>query len=115
MTSQGIRAISPTLEGALAKSIGDKYDSKIGAQVIDTVRNSLVKVLVIKEEEIFPESELIGDLGAESIDGLCIGFEIEKKLKINLTQYCNSLINDEDKHQTVLGLTTLIYKEKYKK
>lgn len=53
-------------------------------QVFEKVREKLVDVLDVEEEEVQPESTLMGDLGAESIDFLDIQFQMEKAFDIKI-------------------------------
>lgn len=114
MTSQKTNFVNTNLEYELARSTGSSYNPQTGAQVADAVRHSLVTVLMIEEQEIFPETKPIEDLGAESLDGLNLSFAIENILGIKLSEYGNLLITEEDKPQTVLGLAKLVYHEKIK-
>ena len=53
-------------------------------EIFKTVRGVLVDALGVDEEEVKPESTLIGDLGAESIDFLDIVFRLEKAFAIKI-------------------------------
>jgi acyl carrier protein len=53
-------------------------------EVYDFVKKALIEALAVDEEEIKPNSTLIGDLGAESIDILDIVFQLEKMLGIKI-------------------------------
>jgi acyl carrier protein len=47
-------------------------------EIFEKVRAVIVDTLAVDEEEVSPQSTLIGDLGAESIDFLHIEFELQK-------------------------------------
>jgi acyl carrier protein len=53
-------------------------------EIFKAVREVLVDALGVDEEEVKPESILIGDLGAESIDFLDIVFRLEKAFAIKI-------------------------------
>ncbi len=53
-------------------------------EVFEKVRETLVDALGVDDDEIQPESTLIGDLGAESIDFLDIVFRLEKNFGIKI-------------------------------
>lgn len=52
--------------------------------VYPKVKEIIADVLVIDEEEITPQSRLIADLGAESIDFLDLVFQLEKEFGIKI-------------------------------
>ncbi|HBF06882.1 MAG: acyl carrier protein [Legionellaceae bacterium] len=52
--------------------------------VYPKVRSIIADVLVIEEEDITPDSRLIADLGAESIDFLDLVFQLEKEFEIKI-------------------------------
>ena len=52
--------------------------------VYPKVREIVADVLVIDEDEVTPNSRLIADLGAESIDFLDLVFQLEKEFKIKI-------------------------------
>jgi acyl carrier protein len=52
--------------------------------VYPKVREIIADVLVIDEDTITPNSRLITDLGAESIDFLDLVFQLEKEFKIKI-------------------------------
>lgn len=54
------------------------------ADVYPKVREIVADVLVIDEDEVSPNSRLIADLGAESIDFLDLVFQLEKEFKIKI-------------------------------
>jgi acyl carrier protein len=47
-------------------------------EIYSKVQGVLVNALGVDEEEVTPKARLIADLGAESIDFLDIGFQLEK-------------------------------------
>ena len=103
----------------LSRIIGDEYNFKIGTLVVNAVHGSLVNCLCVDSSEIVSGARLVGDLGAESIDGLDICYRIEKQLQIGtVMSSCNMLIKGKghweeeivDKENTVLNLTRDVYK-----
>ncbi len=52
--------------------------------VYPKVRDIIADVLVLDEDEVQPDSRLIADLGAESIDFLDLVFQLEKEFKIKI-------------------------------
>jgi acyl carrier protein len=82
-------------------------------EVYGYVKEALIEALAVDEEEIQPESTIIGDLGAESIDILDIVFQLEKKLGIKIERgelVPDDIANDkegkyvQDNKLTELGL-----------
>lgn len=53
-------------------------------EVFEKVRTALVDALGVDDDEVRPESTIIGDLGAESIDFLDIVFRLEKAFGIEI-------------------------------
>ncbi|MEX2113943.1 MAG: acyl carrier protein [Pirellulales bacterium] len=53
-------------------------------EVFSKVQLALVDALGVDEDEVKPESRLVGDLGAESIDFLDIVFRLEKAFNIKI-------------------------------
>ena len=53
-------------------------------EVFEKVRTALVDALGVDDDEVRPESTIIGDLGAESIDFLDIVFRLEKSFGIEI-------------------------------
>jgi acyl carrier protein len=53
-------------------------------EVFEKVRTALVDALGVDDDEVTPESTIIGDLGAESIDFLDIVFRLEKSFGIEI-------------------------------
>ncbi|MDO5579840.1 MAG: acyl carrier protein [Planctomycetia bacterium] len=53
-------------------------------EIFEGVREVLVDALAVEEDEVNPESTLVDDLGAESIDLLDIVFNLEKKFEIKI-------------------------------
>jgi len=101
-----------SLEAALSQNVGENYKHQIGTQVINAVHNSLVHILGAEVDEISSEAKIVENLGAESIDGLYIFFEIEKELETaNIPRYRNILITEGNTQQTVLGLAKLFYED----
>ncbi|MDR1478847.1 MAG: phosphopantetheine-binding protein [Planctomycetaceae bacterium] len=80
-------------------------------EVYGYVKKALIEALAVDEEEIQPESTLIGDLGAESIDILDIVFQLEKMLGIKIERgelVPDDVANDkEGKYQHENKLTEL--------
>jgi len=66
-------------------------------QVFAKVRQVLVDALGVDEEEVTPQSRLVADLGAESIDFLDIVFRLEKAFGIKIQQselFPENVLND---------------------
>ena len=55
-------------------------------RVFEQVRTTLVDALSVSAEQVTPESRIILDLGAESIDLLDLRFRIEKAFQIRVTR-----------------------------
>jgi acyl carrier protein len=55
-------------------------------EIFDKVQNTLVDALGVDAEEVKGESTLTGDLGAESIDFLDIGFRLEQAFGFKIAQ-----------------------------
>jgi acyl carrier protein len=53
-------------------------------EILDGLKPLLVEVLGVAPEKIFPESVLVADLGAESIDLLDLSFRIEETFKVTI-------------------------------
>ena len=53
-------------------------------EIIKNVRSIIAQALKVSESEVTPDSSLIRDLGAESIDFLDIVFRLEKTFKIKI-------------------------------
>ncbi len=53
-------------------------------EVFQKVQEALVEALGVDDDEVTPESTLVGDLGAESIDFLDIVFRLEKAFGIEI-------------------------------
>ena len=108
--------VNERLEEALCESIGKDYNAEIGSEVVEAVHTSLVESLEVDDDEILPESRLVRDLGAESIDGLDITYKIERCLGIRVDGWENLLLipekDDEYTQQTALGLARLVYDKK---
>jgi acyl carrier protein len=51
--------------------------------ILEQLKPLLVQVLGVSPEMIRPESVLVKDLGAESIDLLDLSFRIEERFKVN--------------------------------
>ena len=86
------------------------YNEEIGRQAVDAVHHSLVDSLGANPDDILPDSNLIEDLNAESIDGLDIGFRIERALDIKFPRENAQLI--ELIYKSPLSLTEEAYKIK---
>ncbi len=57
---------------------------KTDAEILEELKPVLVEVLGVAPERIRPESVLVADLGAESIDLLDLSFRIEEKFRVTL-------------------------------
>ncbi|MEZ6244098.1 MAG: acyl carrier protein [Phycisphaerales bacterium] len=55
-------------------------------EIFEKVRGVLVDALAVDEDEVTPESRLIADLGAESIDILDISFKLEQAFGFKIAQ-----------------------------
>jgi acyl carrier protein len=53
-------------------------------EIFQKVQTALVDALGVDEDEVKPESTMVGDLGAESIDFLDIVFKLEKAFGIKI-------------------------------
>lgn len=53
-------------------------------EILEKVRATLVDALGVDDDEVTPESTLVGDLGAESIDFLDIVFRLEKNFSVKI-------------------------------
>lgn len=53
-------------------------------EVFEKVQAALVQALGVDDEDVTPESTMVGDLGAESIDFLDIVFKLEKAFDIKI-------------------------------
>ncbi len=83
-------------------------------EVFAKVKDVLVDALGADEEDITPESKLVADLGAESIDFLDIVFRLEKAFGIKIQQselFPENVLSDpnyvQDGKVTDLGLEEL--------
>jgi len=83
-------------------------------EIYDKVRDVLVEVLAVDEDEVSPEATLTGDLGAESIDFLDIVFHLEQTFDFKIEQgelFPDNVAQDpefvQDGKVTEKGLTVL--------
>jgi len=53
-------------------------------EIFEKTRAALVEALGVDEDEVQPNSTLVGDLGAESIDFLDIVFRLEKTFNVKI-------------------------------
>lgn len=53
-------------------------------EILEKVRTTLVDALSVDDDEVTEEANLVGDLGAESIDFLDIVFRLEKNFGIKI-------------------------------
>ena len=53
-------------------------------EIYTNLQETLVEALGVDDDEVTPEATLVGDLGAESIDFLDIGFRLEKAFDIKI-------------------------------
>lgn len=58
--------------------------SAYDTQIMDKVRACFADALGLDLEEVLPESRVIGDLGAESLDFLDIAFRLERAFDIRI-------------------------------
>jgi acyl carrier protein len=57
---------------------------KSESDILEQLKPLLVEVLGVRPDEIFSHCELVGDLGAESIDLLDLTFRIEESFKVRI-------------------------------
>ncbi|MEI6674620.1 MAG: acyl carrier protein [Verrucomicrobiota bacterium] len=57
---------------------------KSASEILEQLKPLLVEVLGVRPDEIHPHCELVGDLGAESIDLLDLTFRIEAAFKVRI-------------------------------
>ena len=55
-------------------------------EILEKVNTALMDALALDDDEVTPESTLVGDLGAESIDFLDIVFRLEKAFGIEIAR-----------------------------
>jgi acyl carrier protein len=55
-------------------------------EIFEGVADALVQSLGVRHDDLFPETSLVGDLEAESIDFLEIVFRLEKTFKIEVAR-----------------------------
>jgi acyl carrier protein len=70
-------------------------------EIMNGVQTSVAEALGMDEDEVTPDSTLLGDLGAESIDLLDILFRIERKVGVkiqasDLSEYVQGGIPDSE-------------------
>ena len=83
-------------------------------EVYEKIQEALVEALGVDDDEVTPEATMVGDLGAESIDFLDIGFRLEKAFEIEIPRAElfpeDILTNDqyvEDDKVTAVGIEEL--------
>ena len=86
-----VECVNQVFYDALRKRVAD-CDEGICRRVANAVHHSLVDALGADDDEILPDSSLIEELSAESIDGLDIGFRIERELDIKFPRGNTQLI-----------------------
>lgn len=55
-------------------------------EIFEKVKEVLVEALAVDDDEVTPEATIFGDLGAESIDMLDIGFQLEQAFGFKIEQ-----------------------------
>jgi len=55
-------------------------------EIFEKVKGVLVEALALDDDEVTPEATVFGDLGAESIDMLDIGFQLEQAFGFKIEQ-----------------------------
>lgn len=68
-------------------------------EIYEKVKGLLVEALAVDEDEVTPEATVFGDLGAESIDMLDIGFQLEQAFGFKIEQgemFPDGVTNDPD-------------------
>ena len=73
------------------------------------VKEQLIEALAVDDDQVTPESTLIGDLGAESIDLLDIVFRLEKHFEIKIDRgelVPDDIVNDTQGKYVVGGKLT---------
>jgi acyl carrier protein len=71
--------------------------AKTYEEIFPQVQSVLVEALGVDEDEVKPQSKLVQDLGAESIDFLDISFRLEKAFGIKIDQnemFPENVLND---------------------
>ena len=114
--------VNQALYEALFKQIGSEYNQEKGQEVINAVHETLIDALGVDNKEILPNTGLVSDLLAESIDGLDIKYRLEKKLGlkidnspigmlINMPKNVSEqqTLNYEESGKTVIELTKQAY------
>ena len=96
------------LEKALSSAIGSTYIPTIGRSVADVTHHCIADSLQVENDEVRPHEGLVSGLGAESVDGLHVIFEIEKSLKIKFNDQ-NIPQNYKSNEPTVLDIATKTY------
>lgn len=56
------------------------------SEVVDTVKSAIAESLAVPKESILPESRLIDDLGADSLDFVDIVFTLDQRLGIRVRE-----------------------------
>jgi acyl carrier protein len=73
------------------------------------VRSIIADVLCIDQEKILPESDLVADLGAESIDFVDLSFRVEEAFKISFApENMEPAVGGGQKQRTVQRLVNFI-------
>src|SRR5436305_7649398 len=80
---------------------GGRVMTATSEEIYDSVRQAIIDALGVDEDEVTPESTLLGDLGAESIDLLDILFRIERQVGVkvqasDLGEYVQGGIPDDE-------------------
>jgi len=68
-------------------------------EIYEKVKSVLVEALAVDDDEVTPEATVFGDLGAESIDMLDIGFQLEQAFGFKIEQgemFPDGVTNDPD-------------------
>ncbi len=68
-------------------------------EIYEKVKSVLVEALAVDDDEVTPEATVFGDLGAESIDMLDIGFQLEQAFGFKIEQgemFPEGVTNDPD-------------------
>lgn len=75
--------------------------------VPDPVRDALVDVLGVDESDITPDSLIVEDLGADSLDVVEFGMSIEKAYKVVLEDQILDVMDDWTVKQLVAHLSKI--------
>ena len=94
-----------TVESRTAGPILDTTQSEL----FEKVRSIIADVLCVDKVKILPESDLVDDLGAESIDFVDLSFRVEEAFKISFgPENMEPIADGGEKQRTVQRLVDYI-------